>query len=255
MDRIEMSIKDINAINNFMIGKYTTNPNENDLAMCEFVLFVKRFEMNLIKVDADTTTIYRYDKENQRLYIKDTKKFYSKDKTHIELAYLEYYYENGEWIFDRAKFKVTFDGEEKDTYTKEYLEPIFLEKNNTKEVHRNDLPLQEFFYLNKFIMDYRPVITIEDKEEHIQIQSKKKHKKNKPTYRINLYKVIHLKKDWQTEIKKHIEYTCPAWRVHGHYRTYKSGKQVYIKPYVKGKNRNDSSMIVDKTYYMKGYAK
>ena len=254
MDRIELSLQELDDINYFMIDKYTTNPN-NDLAMCEFVLFVKRFEMNLIKVDADTTTIYRYDKENQRLYIKDTKKFYSKDKTHIELEHLEYYYEKGEWIFDKNNSRVTYDGKEEDSYTKEYFGEIFIEPKTGRELHRNDVSLEEFFYFNKFIMDYRPVITIEDKEEHIQIQSKKKHKKNKPTYRINLYKVIHLKKDWQTEIKKHIEYTCPAWRVRGHYRTYKSGKQVYIKPYVKGKNRNDSSMIVDKTYYMKGYAK
>lgn len=253
MDRIELSINDLSDIDNFMCGKYTTNPNENDFAMYEFALFIKRFESSYPKTPTDATTIYRYDKENQKLYVKETKRFYGKNGTHIESASLEYHYENDEWIFDRDKSKVTFDGKESNAYTKEYFEQVFPESQTGRELHRNDIGLQEFFYLNKFIMDYRPIITIEDKEEHIQVQSKKKRKKNKPSYRVNLYKVIHLKKDWYTEVKKHIEYTCPAWRVRGHYRTYKSGKQVYIKPYTKGKDRNNSSMIVDKTYYMKGY--
>ena len=31
---------------------------------------------------------------------------------------------------------------------------------------------------------------------------------------------------------------CPAWGVRGHYRHYKSGKVSYVKPYVKGKNKD-----------------
>ena len=31
---------------------------------------------------------------------------------------------------------------------------------------------------------------------------------------------------------------CPAWGVRGHYRHYKTGKVSYVKPYVKGKNKN-----------------
>lgn len=31
--------------------------------------------------------------------------------------------------------------------------------------------------------------------------------------------------------------TCPCWSVRGHYRTYKSGKKVFVKPFEKGKER------------------
>lgn len=41
---------------------------------------------------------------------------------------------------------------------------------------------------------------------------------------------------------------CPYWTVRGHYRTLKSGKKVWVKPYVKGKYRHDPDQIVAKTY-------
>ena len=41
---------------------------------------------------------------------------------------------------------------------------------------------------------------------------------------------------------------CPAWTVRGHKRVYKSGKVVNIKPFVKGKKRNEMSAIIPKTY-------
>lgn len=31
--------------------------------------------------------------------------------------------------------------------------------------------------------------------------------------------------------------SCPCWSVRGHYRTYKSGKKVFVKPFEKGKER------------------
>ena len=42
--------------------------------------------------------------------------------------------------------------------------------------------------------------------------------------------------------------TCPCWGVAGHMRTYKSGKQVWIKPYRKGKKRHDPSAYQPKEY-------
>ncbi len=41
---------------------------------------------------------------------------------------------------------------------------------------------------------------------------------------------------------------CPYWTVRGHYRTLKSGKKIWIAPYVKGKERNNPDFIVAKTY-------
>lgn len=36
---------------------------------------------------------------------------------------------------------------------------------------------------------------------------------------------------------KHSQISCPCWSVRGHYRTYKSGKKVFVKPFEKGKKR------------------
>lgn len=37
--------------------------------------------------------------------------------------------------------------------------------------------------------------------------------------------------------EKHNQINCPCWSVRGHYRTYKSGKKVFVKPFNKGKER------------------
>lgn len=44
---------------------------------------------------------------------------------------------------------------------------------------------------------------------------------------------------------------CPYWTVRGHYRTYKSGKKIWIEPYAKGKERGNPDYIVTKTYKIK----
>lgn len=57
--------------------------------------------------------------------------------------------------------------------------------------------------------------------------------------KINTYQLIGevTTKSEKTKIKKMI--SCEAWGVRGHVRKYKNGKTVYIKPYVKGKKRNE----------------
>lgn len=48
----------------------------------------------------------------------------------------------------------------------------------------------------------------------------------------------------------HHKISCPCWGVAGHMRTYKSGKQVWIKPYRKGKQRNNPAAYVPKEYQL-----
>lgn len=64
--------------------------------------------------------------------------------------------------------------------------------------------------------------------------SKKKHNKKK------LLKVTYIK---NIDINQKIEhsthkFTIESWEVKGHYRTYKNGKKVWVKPYVKGNKNN-----------------
>lgn len=49
------------------------------------------------------------------------------------------------------------------------------------------------------------------------------------------------------------EIQCPCWGVIGHVRHYKSGRDAWVKPYVKGKARNNLNMYSSKQYeVMKG---
>ena len=45
----------------------------------------------------------------------------------------------------------------------------------------------------------------------------------------------------------HHEMQCPCWEVRGHYRHYKSGKTVFVKSFLKGKNK-DTAQPMPKTY-------
>lgn len=43
-------------------------------------------------------------------------------------------------------------------------------------------------------------------------------------------------------------FSCPCWTVSGHYRTLKSGKKVWVRPYTKGSERHDPTHLQTKTY-------
>lgn len=45
---------------------------------------------------------------------------------------------------------------------------------------------------------------------------------------------------------------CPCWGVVGHFRTLKTGREIWIKPYRKGKERNNPAAYVPKEYQMEG---
>ena len=74
-------------------------------------------------------------------------------------------------------------------------------------------------------------------------------RKNHGRRKVKIAKTIHVNKD---ELKKYAEphkhMTCPCWGVIGHWRTYKTGKQVWIAPYRKGRKRDDVSAYEPKDY-------
>lgn len=72
-------------------------------------------------------------------------------------------------------------------------------------------------------------------------------KKNK----VRVERVIRINAmELEKAIKGHKEIKCPCWGVMGHYRTYKSGKRVWVNPYKKGKERNNPNAYVAKEYLM-----
>jgi len=65
--------------------------------------------------------------------------------------------------------------------------------------------------------------------------------------------VIDRDKIQPASVHRHSEILCPCWGVIGHVRHYKSGKEAWIKPYVKGKARHNKDLYSAKQYeIMKG---
>lgn len=70
-------------------------------------------------------------------------------------------------------------------------------------------------------------------------------------YKNKVYKLIDVVRKYERHInknKKHV--TCDYWEVKGHFRHYKNGKVVYVKPYSKGKNKN--GIAEDRIYKLGG---
>lgn len=86
-------------------------------------------------------------------------------------------------------------------------------------------------------------------ENTVTIKRKGRYKKVRKTQMIKMIRVsddVLMRQDPQG----HHKITCPCWGVAGHMRTYKSGKQVWIRPYRKGKQRNNPTAYVPKEYQL-----
>ena len=71
------------------------------------------------------------------------------------------------------------------------------------------------------------------------VKSNRSQKKRGPN-KVRLVRSYRLKRGWKSAVKRQIaQITCPAWGVRGHFRHYKNGQIVFIKPYVKGKKRDE----------------
>ena len=73
--------------------------------------------------------------------------------------------------------------------------------------------------------------------------NKKRNKKRKTKTKHYKFYTIANKDEIKRKLSSKRVITCNLWEVGGHYRRYKSGKVVYIKPYKKGKDRNENSVI------------
>ena len=78
--------------------------------------------------------------------------------------------------------------------------------------------------------------------------------KDEKTNKVKIVKYIDINSEDVDRLLEHSkrEITCPAWGVVGHYRTYKSGKKIWIAPYKKGKYRDNPDMYKPKDYESQG---
>lgn len=93
-------------------------------------------------------------------------------------------------------------------------------------------------------------MVLKSKPERIVYETKRstpsynlhKSKKSKQKRKTLVQKVIKLDTEFVPDTNETVHsthnITCPCWGVMGHWRTYKSGKRVWIKPHVRGKFRD-----------------
>ena len=96
-----------------------------------------------------------------------------------------------------------------------------------------------FFGINTFMLNYRDV-SVDVKEVECKQSEKVSHGgKVKERTVVKMFRQYTLKKDWKRAVaRKKAEYHCLAWSVRGHFRHFKNGKTVYVKPYIKGKEKD-----------------
>lgn len=106
-----------------------------------------------------------------------------------------------------------------------------------------------FWFINFYIKNVPEVVkTIEEKKEEVYVEKKKGNKRYKTRVVLQKTIYIHAKKFNKSEIKHVIK--CLCWGVRGHFRYYKNGKVAWVKPYRKGKERNNDAAYVEKEYVL-----
>ena len=102
----------------------------------------------------------------------------------------------------------------------------------------------------QYFFRHRPVLFKELTERRTVQKKQSNGKKTKYINKVRAIKVITVIPDELATVRVAVshEITCPCWGVMGHWRTYKTGKKVWIQPYVKGKERNNPAAYQPKEY-------
>lgn len=134
-------------------------------------------------------------------------------------------------------------------YAKKVLEKATTDTTNLKTPQDWIRTICVLFYSFNIVLLALPHKLISKQEKATKTIEQKKN--GRTTYKSvvylrNSYRLVDNFKLNKTDIKHIIK--CPAWGVRGHQRHYSNGQVVFIKPYRKGKFRNDNKMLVSKTY-------
>ena len=98
----------------------------------------------------------------------------------------------------------------------------------------------------------RPEVFITNTQKVTHQETVRKKGRYKKVSKTKLIKVIRVSDEVLSAIESHGHrtITCPCWGVAGHWRTYKSGKKVWINPYRKGKQRSNPAAYTPKVYQL-----
>lgn len=96
-----------------------------------------------------------------------------------------------------------------------------------------------FLFANKTMLEHQDEVSVE-KVSKSHLRKTKSGKRKRVVRHFKCYSITGKR---TPETKEKHEILCPAWSVRGHMRHYKSGKVVFINPYIKGKKRNESEFV------------
>ena len=98
----------------------------------------------------------------------------------------------------------------------------------------------------------RPEVFVTKTEKVTHQEAIRKKGRYKKVNRTKLVKVTRVSDEELNAIEPHSirTFTCPCWGVAGHWRTYKSGKKIWINPYRKGKQRSNPAAYTPKVYQL-----
>lgn len=112
--------------------------------------------------------------------------------------------------------------------------------------------LVDLYITIQLLIKNKPTVMKEVGTRVSNLNKNNKHKKTrKSKNKIKITKILRIQNnEVQDFLKEHSTHkiTCPSWGVSGHYRHYKNGKVVWIKPYKKGKKRDSNKDYQSKTY-------
>ena len=121
--------------------------------------------------------------------------------------------------------------------TKRYISKV----TGKEQVTRNFYGICVHYLALQNYICYYGIENIFNVQEKIAKQPSKKHRtgNRKKNNAVRLYKLYTLRKDWDQakRLKRPVHYSCEAWTSRGHMRHCPSGKIVYVRPCVKGKDR------------------
>lgn len=93
-----------------------------------------------------------------------------------------------------------------------------------------------FLFANKIMLEQEDEVSV----EKVVKNHSRKTKSGKRKSVVRHFKCYSIKGKNRPEAREKHKILCPAWSVRGHMRHYKSGKVVFINPYIKGKKRDEN---------------
>ncbi|MBO7673044.1 hypothetical protein J6S88_06525 [bacterium] len=211
---------------------------------------------NIIITLKDYKEIQKYAKQKKAAQMLDDEKRFCFDDFNIQVDVAKDFRLKGTVMLDdfkiqsgRIYYYSMVNREHVTLYFKRKKGKTWIETDSksSNDLERSRLEHEASFYhaiilgVISYIMNY-PRKTIERDAKHKEaVKKSHEHKSN----------ISYLLKDiiiYNNEAVSHHEITCDCWGVKGHYRHYKSGKVVFIKPFKKGKNKDNE---IDIDYYLR----